>query len=337
MHAAVLDHHGLEVRDWPDPQARAGEALVAITKVGICGSDVHLAIDGSARTSRLPLVLGHEPAGVVAALGPRTDGPPAGTRVAVLPLVVCGECDRCRAGRTVICPHRACLGVDRDGCWAEHVAVPVANLLVLPDGIDDAVAAIATDAVANAHHAVVRRGGVRPGMRVGVWGIGGLGLAAVAIARAAGATSILAVDPDGAARERARLAGADIVVDPSAARAAARGLGGLDLAVEMVGRAESIAATASALAEGGRAVIVGLGQGPAGAPSAMGFVLGERELVGSYGAEPDEIATVIDQLGRGELQIPGLVGDEVALADVPMALERLARGEAGGRLVVAVR
>ena len=94
MRAAVLDDDGLKVREWPEPKPKQGEALVSLTKVGICGSDVHFVIDGTARTAYRPIVLGHEPAGRVEALDPATDGPPAGSQVATNPLITCQECER---------------------------------------------------------------------------------------------------------------------------------------------------------------------------------------------------------------------------------------------------
>src|SRR3954468_6381252 len=109
MRAAVLDHD-LAVREWPEPEPGPGEALAALTKVGICGSDVHFVIDGTARTAFRPIVLGHEPAGRIEALGPDTDGPAPGTRVAVIPLVTCQECEACRRGRTVHCPRSSRAG-----------------------------------------------------------------------------------------------------------------------------------------------------------------------------------------------------------------------------------
>src|SRR3954468_13274158 len=171
MRAAVLDHD-LAVREWPEPEPGPGEALVALTKVGICGSDVHFVVDGTAKTAFRPIILGHEPAGRVEGLGPDTDGPPLGTRVAIVPLVSCMSCDRCRAGRTVTCRRVQCLGAERHGCWAERIAVPVRNLVALPPTVDDALGAVATDSIATAYHAVRARGGVEAGARVAVWGAG---------------------------------------------------------------------------------------------------------------------------------------------------------------------
>jgi len=109
MRAAVLEEE-LTVREWDTPEPARGEALVSLTKVGICGSDVHFVIEGTAQTRFRPIILGHEPAGRVEALGPDTDGPRPGTRVAIIPLISCHECDKCRAGRTVLCRRSECLG-----------------------------------------------------------------------------------------------------------------------------------------------------------------------------------------------------------------------------------
>ena len=131
MRAAVLDDSGLTVREWPDPEPRVGEARIALTKVGICGSDTHFVIDRTARTAYLPIVLGHEPCGYVDALGPDTEGPAPGTRVAIVPLITCGHCDRCLSGRSVLCKQRLCIGADCEGAWADFVTVPVAQLIAV--------------------------------------------------------------------------------------------------------------------------------------------------------------------------------------------------------------
>lgn len=333
MRAAVLDED-LSVREWPDPEPARGEALVALTKAGICGSDAHLVIDGSAQPSFRPIVLGHEPCGRVAALGPDTEGPELGTRVAIVPLITCGECERCRAGRSAICRRRLCLGVDRDGCWADLITVPVENLVPVPDGLGDELAAVATDAVATAYHAVATRGGVQEGSRVAVWGAGGLGLSAIAIARALGAGSLLAVDPRAEAREWALQTGAEEALEPQRARRRIAELGGVDVALEFVGRPASVEGAVRSLDDGGRAVVVGLGEGEAAAGGLMGFVLRERELVGSYGSEPGEVREVLRMLGAGELRLPRAIGDVIALEDVAEGVARVARGETGGSRIV---
>lgn len=338
MRAAVFDER-LEVREWPDPEPGPGEALVALSKVGICGSDAHFVVDGTAQPSVRPIVLGHEPCGRVQALGPGTDGPAPGTRVALVPLLTCGECDRCRAGQATICRRRVCLGADRDGCWADLVAVPASSLVPVPDGLSDELAAVATDCVATAFHATATRGGVGEGSSVAVWGAGGLGLAAVGIARALGAASVLAVDPRPEARTWALETGAEEALAPEQAGEWLRARGGVEVALEFVGRPETVESAVRSLGDGGRAVVVGVGEGAAAAGRLMTFVLREREMVGAYGADRGEIEEVVRMLAAGTLRLPRAIGDTIPLADVAEGVARVARGETGpgSRIVVDVR
>jgi threonine dehydrogenase-like Zn-dependent dehydrogenase len=335
MRAAVLDEHGFAIRDWPAPTPGAGDVLVALTKVGICGSDAHLAVDGSARPTRMPIVLGHEPAGRIAALGQGVTQPAVGTRVVVAPIVSCGVCDLCQRGRTVLCRTGQILGVDRDGALADFVVVPECNVLPIPPPLDDTTAAVATDAVATAYHAVVGRGGVGRDSRVAVWGVGGLGLPAVAIAKYLGARHILAIDTRPGALARATEAGADEAVGPDEGLTHARRQGGVDVALEFVGRPETVSAAARSLDRGGRAVIVGVGYGEVSAGRIITFVPQERELVASWGSEPEDIETALRLLASGDLRIPGLVGAHIGLDEVPERLVELAAGTStGSRTVV---
>jgi threonine dehydrogenase-like Zn-dependent dehydrogenase len=337
MRAAVLDDHDLTVREWDAPEAGPGEALVALTKVGICGSDVHFVIDGTARTRFRPIIMGHEPAGRVEALGPGTEGPAPGTRVAIVPLVSCMTCDHCREGRTVLCRTSECLGAERHGCWADLIAIPVRNLIPLPDTVPDELGAVATDAVATAYHAVRTRGEVGEGSRVAVWGAGGLGLCGVGIARALGAAHVVAVDPRAEARAFALETGADEALHPDDALERITGAGGVDVSLEFIGRPETLELAVRSLDSGGRAVGIGIGQGKVQASHLMTFVTRERQVLGSYGSEPEEVAEVIGLLADGRLALPRLIGDVIALEDVRDGVQRVHEGRTGGsRIVVDV-
>lgn len=338
MRAAVLDTDGLTVREWPEPEPGPGEALVSLTKVGICGSDTHFVIDGSARTAFLPIVLGHEPCGYVEALGPDTEGPAPGTRVAIVPLITCGQCDRCLSGRSVLCKQRLCIGADCHGAWADLTVVPVRQLIAVPDSMSDELVAVATDSVATAYHAVATQGRVREGSRVAVWGTGGLGLSAVGIAAALGASDVVAVDLREEARAWALESGATAAYHPDEALAEITKLGGVDTALEFVGRSATVEGAVRSLDDAGRAVIVGVGHEPAAAGRLMTFVLREREMVGSYGADRAEVETVIEMMASGRLDLPRVVGDVIPIEDVAEGVARVARGDTGGsRIVVDVR
>src|SRR4051794_37955219 len=333
MRAAVLEEE-LTVRDWDTPEPARGEALVSLTKVGICGSDVHFVIEGTAQTRFRPIILGHEPAGRVEALGPDTDGPRPGTRVAIIPLISCHECDKCRAGRTVLCRRSECLGAERHGCWAELVAVPARNLVPIPDNVSDELGAVATDSVATAYHAVCARGEVGKGSRVAIWGTGGLGLSAVGIARALGAGRVIAIDPRDEARRWALDTGADEVLHPDGAVERIAGEGGVDVALEFVGRPDTVELAVRSLDAGGRAVAVGIGQGKIAASHLTTFVVRERSLLGSYGNEPEDVAEVIGLLADATLKLPHVVGDVIPLERVREGLDRVHRGETGGSRII---
>ncbi len=338
MRAAVLDESGLTVREWPEPEPGPGEALISLTKVGICGSDTHFVIDGSAKTAFLPIVLGHEPCGYVEALGPDTEGPAIGTRVAIVPLITCGTCDRCLNGRSVLCKQRLCIGADTHGAWADLCTVPVSQLIEAPEGMTDELVAVATDSVATAYHAVATQGRVREGSRVAVWGTGGLGLSAVGIAAALGASEVVAVDIREEARGWAMESGATAAYHPDDALGEITKLGGVDTSLEFVGKSATVEGAVRSLDDGGRAVIIGVGHEPAAAGRIMTFVLREREMVGSYGADRSEVEAVIELMSTGRLALPRVVGDVIGIEDVAEGVARVARGDTGGsRIVVDVR
>lgn len=342
MRAAVL--HGragsgdLRTQEVAEPELGPGDVMIQVGMAGICGSDVHFVFDGKARPAYTPIILGHETMGRVADVGAGVQADlQVGQRVAIVPLVTCATCDRCRAGRTVICEDRGCLGADLEGSFADLLAVPERNVLPVPDTLSDELAAVATDSVATAYHAVALRGGVGPASRVVVWGTGGLGLSAVGIARTLGAETVIAVDPREEARTWALATGADEAWEPDGVVERLQGLGGADVSLEFVGTAATAELAVRSTASGGRAVIVGVGDGHVSAGRLMTFVLREREVVGSYGAEPGEVAEVIDLMARGDLVLPHVVGDVVPFDDLLASVARVRDGRTvGSRIVVDV-
>jgi D-arabinose 1-dehydrogenase-like Zn-dependent alcohol dehydrogenase len=227
-----------------------------------------------------------------------------------------------------------CLGAERDGAWAELIAVPARNLVPVPEGLPDELAAVATDSVATAYHAVRSRGGVGPGSRVAVWGTGGLGLSAVGIAKTLGADMVIAVDPRPEARGWAAQTGADVVLHPDEALSRITGMGGVDTALEFVGRPETVELALRSLDAGGTAVAVGIGAGKVTASHLMTFVVRERSLVGSYGHEPADVGEVLELMSSGRLLLPKAVGDVIGLSQVNRGLERVHAGDTGGSRIV---
>lgn len=332
MTAARLHRAGapLVVEAVPVPVPAPGEVLVAVRACGLCGTDLHLAVEGDLSPVYAPITLGHEPAGVVA---DANDDPHlrAGDRVGLLPAASCGACRWCRAGREALCDAAEVYGMQRDGALADYVAVPARSVVGLPEEVPFDVGAIATDAVATPFHALRCRGELRAGERVGVFGCGGIGTHAIMLARALGAGRIVAVDAEPAALARAERLGADAVVDAReedvAREVRARSDGGLDLALECVGRPETVEQAVRSLAKGGRAVLVGVGPGRPALPALHAFVGREQSVLASYGAHRGDLEEVYALVAAGRLDLSTSISARYPLADADAALQRLARRE----------
>ncbi len=200
---------GVEARRRPVPSQ--GEVLVDVGAVGICGSELTSFTGDSTR--RPPgRVFGHEVAGVITAVGAEVPETLIGERVAVNPLVACGRCRQCLAGRANACPNRTLLGMQIDGGFAEQVAVPASS--VCPLGPLDDIAGSLVEPIANAVHVADL---VSPvvGRHIAVFGAGAIGLSVVAVLRVAGASRITVIDPVAERRREASTTGADLTLAPS--------------------------------------------------------------------------------------------------------------------------
>ena len=185
----------LRVEEVPVPEVQEDEVLVQTRAVGLCGSDIHIVFEGVTPTAFTPITLGHEPSGEVAQKGTRVEGWDEGDRVTVDPVLFCGSCRNCITGHTEICLTRRLIGIQAEGALAEYVVVPAKNLVRLPENVPFTVGAIITDAIATPFHALVDRAVLKVGESVAIYGVGGLGLHAVQIARLLGAAKIFVVDP----------------------------------------------------------------------------------------------------------------------------------------------
>ncbi|MEU7817028.1 zinc-binding dehydrogenase [Pseudonocardia sp. NPDC049154] len=310
----------------PRPEPGPGEVLVQVRAAGVCGSDVHFAIEGSP-VGFLPITLGHEVAGTVAGLGPGVDGWAVGARVVVNAVLTDGTCPQCLAGRGSICASRSLVGVHHDGGLAEFVAAPARALLPLPDDVPFDVGAIVTDAVATPFHALTDVARVRAGEAVAIVGAGGLGLHAVQIARLQGASPLIAVDPRPSQRTRAAEAGADLVLEPGPdsveAVLAATGGAGVDVAAEFVGRQESIASAAELLRPGGRVVVCGIGPESIVLPPPTVFVRRELQVLGSYAFTTASIRSVLGLVTAGRLDLSRSITHRFPLEEADKALQTL--------------
>jgi len=342
MRAVQYDHFGSvpTIVDLPDPVPSADGVVVRVAATGVCRSDWH-AWKGHDDSVPLPHVPGHEFAGVVTAVGPDVTRVSVGDRVTAPFVFACGTCDECRAGATQVCTRQEQPGFSLAGSWAESVVVPHAdvNVIALPDAVGFAAAAALGCRFGTAYHALHDRARVRRGEQVAVFGCGGVGLSAIAVAVAAGAR-VVAVDISPAALERAAALGADVVPMDEQAVDAVRTLtgGGAHVALDAYGSRATSTASVRSLRPRGRHVQVGLLLDDEAAPViGMGRVIAdELELLGSHGISVGEYAAMIADVVAGRLRPEESIGLTIGFDDLPGALAAMDRPAATAGMTVAV-
>jgi len=343
MKALLLTAPGtLAIAAVDDPVPARDEALVRVAACGICGSDVH-GFTGSTGRRIPPLVMGHEAAGTVDAVGLGVDDLPPGTRVALDSTVFCGRCSHCLAGCEKLCTDRQVLGVScgpyrRHGCFAEHVVVPRRVAYPIPDSLDFVAAAL-LEPLTIALHAV-HLAGVGPALRSAprsavVVGAGPIGLACVASLRAYGVPRIAAIDLDEGRLAQARALGATetFAAGPDAGQAAARwgtstpDTDGADVVLEAVGATAPVRTAIEACTRGGTVVLVG-NVSPAIELPLQLVVTRQLRLQGSCasaGCYPEAIRLVAE----GKVDLSGFVSRVAPLADGVEWFRRLHDREPG--------
>src|SRR6059036_2447990 len=266
MHAIVKDRPGpgLKVATVPKPAAGPGEVLIAVRHAGVCGTDLHIADWDAWAQGRLkpPLVIGHEFAGEIAAVGDGVADFKTGQLVTAEGHIVCGHCMQCRTGNGHICRNTRIIGVDLDGAFAEYIAMPATNVLPL-DGIPTTVGAV-MDPMGNAFHTVLTAD--IPGSSVFVVGCGPIGCFAVGVARAAGAAKVIASDVNARRLALAQRMGAHVTIDAGRddvvqSVLAATGGEGADVVCEMSGVPSAVHQALAAVRLGGRVQLLGIPEG----------------------------------------------------------------------------
>ena len=321
------DAKKLFVAEVPEPEPGPLDVVVGIEACGICLSDVHL-IDGSIPPIIEEVTPGHEPSGIVMKTGELVTGWNEGDRVVLNGGKPCGTCENCRIGRLDECLQFNIMGFHYDGAWAEQVVVPYYAMSRVPDGLPFEQVAILADAVATPFAALTTRGGLKPGEKVGLWGIGGLGTHAVQLARICGAGFIVAVDPLPSARERALSLGADLALDPTEPKVARhiREItgGGLDLAIDLVGANVVIQQCVSSLGAGGRAVMVGLSLDKLELEMSLLFGVQRHAVLGHLGYDRSHLDDLVTLLANGRLDLSASISDVISLDEIEEGVRRLA-------------
>lgn len=326
----------MEMQRLPVPAPGPGEVLLAVSAAGICGSELSGYL-GQSSIRVPPLVMGHEAAGRVVAAFDLTlgDGSPAraGTRVAFNPLVSCGDCDRCRAGRANLCRSRKIIGAHRPGAYAGYVAVPAALCFPLPANVSDVAGALA-EPLACGVRAVALAG---PAGRLVVLGAGPIGLCCVLAARAAGVAHIMVSDIAPPRLEVARAWGAEATVNAREEDVLAAverfAPGGADAAVDAVGTDATREQAVRAVTPGGRAVFLGLHH--EASPLAANYVVrSEITVQGSFAYTPADFARAFALIAAGRVPLDGGWLEERPLAAGPASFEELVAGTAAATKIV---
>ena len=329
MKALLLSaYKHLEVADLPAPAPGPGEVLVRVAACGICGSDVH-GYDGSSGRRIPPIVMGHEAAGVVEAVGEGVRNYAPGDRVTFDSTVYCGTCDHCRRGEVNLCDDRQVVGVScsdyrRPGAFAEFVIVPERILYRLPDALSFADAAL-LEAVSVAIHAV-NVSETHGGETVLVLGAGMIGLLIAQAARAAGGARVFVADIDETRLALARSMGADEGIAGSGEVLAQRigeltGGAGVDVAFEAVGRAETVAAAINSTRKGGTVTLVG-NIAPEVPIPLQKVVTRQIRLQGSC-ASAGEYPQAMQWIAEGKIRVAPLITAVAPLDDGPSWFARL--------------
>lgn len=287
------------------PPVAKGDVLVRVRAAGICHSDAHYRA-GVSSVKQLPLTLGHEVAGVVERTGSEVENFQPGDRVCLHYLVTCGRCAFCEAGTEQFCPSGEMIGKHRNGGYAEFIAVPGRSVFRLPDEIALEQGAILMCSSATSLHAL-HKARVRPGETVAVFGVGGLGISAVQLARKLGAAEVFAVDINPQKLELAKRFGA-IPVDASAGdpmdalRELTRGRG-VDVALELVGLPVTMRQAVQSLAILGRAAIVGLSRESLEISPYLELINKEAEIIGVSDHLASEIPALLEFARTGKLDL----------------------------------
>lgn len=326
----------LLLKDLPTPEPAPGEVLLRVKACAVDQFDLKIRY-GKVPHARPPIVLGHEVAGEIAALGPGVDNWQVGQRVVTTLYLTCGRCRKCQTGRETICENFiGYLGIQTPGGYAEYTLVPEANLVELPDTIAFLQGSVLANAIGTPYHAFTQRMRLQPGERIIITGAGGgVGLHAVQLARLMGAF-VMAVDIGAAKLQAAREYGADVAVDASetdfaaAAREWTDGEGA-EAVLELVGAA-TLPTSLRALGKGGRVVIVGFHTGSEFSAQASDMVANEWEILGSRNVTKRELAEVVALVHAGRVQ-PVITGVH-PLQEAEVIHERLGRQEIIGRVVL---
>lgn len=322
---------GAEIRVVAVPQIGPRDVLVRVRAASICGTDLHIYRwdRWSERRIHPPLVFGHEFCGVVERIGAEVRTVREGDFVSAEMHVACGRCYQCRTGQSHICKEARIIGIDADGCFADFVKIPEANVWKVDPAIPVDYAAI-LDPLGNAVHTVLA--GEVAGLSVVVAGCGPIGLFAIAVAKACGAGPIFASEPHPYRQKLAKQMGANFVIDSSVTDPAKEVLEhtngvGADVVLEMSGNHQGIRQAFQTLRRGGRISLLGIPSKPLELDLASDVIFKGATVQGISGRRMfDTWYRMQALLKSGALDLSPLITDRMPLAEFNRGIELLLSG-----------
>jgi threonine 3-dehydrogenase len=327
---------GIVLREVPVPTCGPNQALIRVHYAGVCGTDLHIWEWDSWASNRLkpPVVVGHEFAGEITQLGVEADKGgllAVGDRVTAEGHIVCGHCLQCRLGDAHLCRRTQIIGVDRDGAFADYIAVPASNVIKL-GSIPTEIGAI-MDPMGNAVHTVLEA--EVPGSTVLVLGCGPIGCFAIGVARAAGASLVLASDLNPKRLELARAMGAHVTLNPKQDDVVARvreltGGDGVDLVCEMSGHPSGHAQALAAARIGGRVNLLGTPNRTTEVDFARDIIFKGLTLYGVTGRKMYQTwHQMLRFLRAGQLDPRPVITHRFPLEQIAEAIQVIKDGQAG--------
>ncbi len=323
---------GIAMLDWPEPECGPNDVIIRIKKTAICGTDLHIHKwdDWARATIPVPMPVGHEFFGTVAALGREVRGLSVGERVSGEGHITCGHCRNCRAGRRHLCRNTQGVGVNRPGAFAEYLSLPAVNVFPIPDGVSDEIASI-LDPLGNAVHCALSFD--LTGEDVLITGAGPIGLMAAAVSRHVGARNVVITDVNAFRLSLGAAMGANrsVVAGPGAldkTMAEINMVEGFDVGLEMSGNGTAFIDMLAHMNHGAKVAILGIP--PANTAIDWGQVIFKGlVLKGIYGREMFETWYKMVSMLQSGLDVTPVITHRFAADDFQEAFDVANSGKAG--------
>lgn len=328
----------LQEHEVPLPPVGDLDVLVRVKAAGICHSDAHYRA-GNSSVGALPQTLGHEVAGVIENTGTGIANARVGERVCLHYLLTCGGCAYCRQGREQFCVTGTMIGKHRDGGYAEYITVPARNAVPLPDAVSYEQGAVLMCSTATSFHAL-KKARLRAGESVAVFGAGGLGMSAIQLAYAMGASVVFAIDISSEKLAITETYGAIPVnasfCDPVKSLYQKTGGKGIDVSLEVIGLPKTMQQAVRCLAVFGRAALAGISESPFEIDSYQELLGKEAQVIGCSDHLLEELPILLEFLSQGRIDLSHVITTAVPLDAEPInnVLDTLERFNAQVRTVI---